>query len=312
MSKKILLKNTQNIDIIKFENIKSMFDDDFKRIVFSLSIDFEVFKAQIDLDAEEADFIRMKESLEKVYNNEWKFPIIFNPIDEQFTIQFKLQEDGQIKVYSKLSNPMFTGTLKFEYLTDQSFLPELIQEIEAVIKQRLFEKKIFLHENFYVDTDCRPTLSQLFDKIKQYGYEYFELLRNEDNFFKLLQEGHPLVAEKSEFNLPVLYYLRGEKQKGLACIENEINKRNQRKTDEQLLEENIKSLKLVESINDQVSSERKNIVVVRSDGQKQLYDDIMNNRVKKPKDTILVLTSGAPSGISEYYLKFAEAYRALP
>lgn len=134
MSKKILLKNTQNIDIIKFENIKSMFDDDFKRIVFSLSIDFEVFKAQIDLDAEEADFIRMKESLEKVYNNEWEFPIIFNPIGEQFTIQFKLQEDGQIKVYSKLSNPMFTGTLKFEYLTNQLFLPELIQEIEAVIK----------------------------------------------------------------------------------------------------------------------------------------------------------------------------------
>ena len=81
-----------------------------------------------------ADFIRMKESLEKIYNNEWKSPIIFNPIGEQFTIQFKLQENGQIKVYSKLSNPMFTGSLKFEYLTDQLFLPELIQEIEAVIK----------------------------------------------------------------------------------------------------------------------------------------------------------------------------------
>ena len=98
----------------------------------------------------------------------------------------------------------------------------------------------------------------------------------------------------------------------MACIENEINKRNQRKTDEELLEENKKSLKLVESINDQVSSERKNLVVVRKDGQKQLYDDIVNNRVKKPKDTIFVLTSGAPSGVSEYYLKFAEAYRALP
>ena len=30
MSKKILLKNIQNIDIIKFESIKSLFDDDFK------------------------------------------------------------------------------------------------------------------------------------------------------------------------------------------------------------------------------------------------------------------------------------------
>ena len=88
--------------------------------------------------------------------------------------------------------------------------------------------------------------------------------------------------------------------------------RNQRKTDEELLEENTKSIKLVESVNDQFSSEQKNIVVVRSDGQKQLYDDIVNNRIKKPKDTVLVLTSGTPAGVSEYYMKFAEVYRALP
>ena len=219
---------------------------------------------------------------------------------------------GHHKLYSEA-----TVEVGIKYNDISEFLSNLMKE--EYYSSNTFEnlgylmpQKVFLHENFYVDTDCGPALSQLFDKIKQYGYEYYEMLKNEDTFFKLLQEGHPLVNEKSEFNLPVLYYLRGEKQKGLACIENEINKRNQRKTDEELLEENTKSIKLVESVNDQFSSEQKNIVVVRSDGQKQLYADIVNNRIKKPKDTIFVLTSGSPSGVSEYYLNFAEAYWALP
>ena len=72
MAKEILLKNTQGVDIIKFENIKLMFDDDFKRVVFNLSIDFEFFKAQTTQDAEEFDFLNMKECLQKIYNREWR------------------------------------------------------------------------------------------------------------------------------------------------------------------------------------------------------------------------------------------------
>ena len=134
MAKEILLKNAQGFDIIKIENIKLMFDDDFKRVVFNLSIDFEFFKAQTTLDAEEFDFLNMKECLQKIYNREWK-SFVFNPIGEQFSIQFNLQENGQIKVRSKLSNPMFTGKFEIEYITDQRFIPELIKEIEIAMKE---------------------------------------------------------------------------------------------------------------------------------------------------------------------------------
>ena len=134
MAKEISLKNAQGFDIIKIENIKLMFDDDFKRVVFNLSIDFEFFKAQTTLDAEEFDFLNMKECLQKIYNREWK-SFVFNPIGEQFSIQFDLQETGQIKVRSKLSNPMFTGKFEIEYITDQTFIPELIKEIEIAMKE---------------------------------------------------------------------------------------------------------------------------------------------------------------------------------
>lgn len=133
MNKVLFFKDTQKLDIIKFENIKSMFDDDFKRIVFDMFVDFDFFKAKTTLEAEESDFINMKKCLEKIYNREWNSFVVFNPIGEQISIQFTLQESGQIKVHTKLCNPMFTGILEFEFLTKSTFLPELIQEIETVI-----------------------------------------------------------------------------------------------------------------------------------------------------------------------------------
>ncbi len=130
----ISFKNVNGIEILKFTNLNKMYDNDFKRVVFDLSVEFEFFKARTTLDGEEFDFINMKECLEKLHAGKWK-SFVFNPVGEQFQMQFDLQENGQIKVRSKLSNPMFTGKFEFEYLTDQTFIPELIKEIETVMKE---------------------------------------------------------------------------------------------------------------------------------------------------------------------------------
>ena len=134
MSKKISFKNNQGTDIIKFDNIKLMFDNDLKRVVFDLYIDFEFFKAQTSLDAEEFDFLNMKKCLQKIYNKEWKSFVAFNPLEERFIMQIDLQGDGQIKVHSKLINPMYTGKLEFDFIMDPTTIPELIREIEAALE----------------------------------------------------------------------------------------------------------------------------------------------------------------------------------
>ena len=136
MTKTITLKNNIGLDILRFENIKLMYDKDFKRVAFQLHIEFEFFKAQTLLDAEEHDFINMKECLKKMHKFELK-SFIFNPIGEQLNIQFVLQENGQIKVAVRLNDPMFTGKFEFEYLTDQSFIPNLINEIEIILKDSI-------------------------------------------------------------------------------------------------------------------------------------------------------------------------------
>ncbi len=72
--------------------------------------------------------------LNKIYQREWK-SIGFSPIEKQFSMQFDLQENGHVNVHVKLSNPMFTGKFEFEYVTDQTFIPELIKEIEIAMKE---------------------------------------------------------------------------------------------------------------------------------------------------------------------------------
>ena len=133
MTSGITFKDTQGNDVIKFENIKKNFSDDFRDVSFDLFVDFELFKAQTTLDAEEFDFLNMKKCLQKLYNKEWKSFVAFNPLEERFVIQFDLQEDGQIKVHSKLCNPMFTGKFEFDFIIDRASVPRIIKEIDAAM-----------------------------------------------------------------------------------------------------------------------------------------------------------------------------------
>lgn len=128
-TKNIIFKNNYGLDILYFENIKLLFDNELKLIRFQLRIEFEFFRANTLLEVEEFDFMRLNECLYKMYNGQLK-TFLFNPIGEQFIMKFELQENGQIKVSVILNNSMFTGKLEFNYITDQSFIPDLLKNLE--------------------------------------------------------------------------------------------------------------------------------------------------------------------------------------
>lgn len=130
----ISFKNVDGIEILKFTNLNKMYDNDYKRVVFDLFVKFDFFKAETTLDGEEFDFIDMRERLEKLLVGRWK-SFVFNPIGEQFQMQFDLMESGQIRIRSKLSNPIFTGRFEFEYFTEQTFIHSLIEELEIAMKE---------------------------------------------------------------------------------------------------------------------------------------------------------------------------------
>jgi hypothetical protein len=133
MSKQITIKNKEGHNILKFENIILKFDDDFKRIIFQICIEFDPFYAKALLDGEEFDLINLREGLYKIYDNKLK-SFVFNPIGEQINIYFKLIENGQIEVIVILNNPMFTGKLECRFTTDRSYIPNMIHEIEEALK----------------------------------------------------------------------------------------------------------------------------------------------------------------------------------
>lgn len=114
----------------------SFYDSAIKRICFEINVNYDFFMVKTQVESERFDFEDLIIGLNKIYQREWK-SIGFSPIEKQFSMQFDLQENGQINVHVKLSNPMFTGKFEFEYLTDQTFIPELIREIETAIKEKL-------------------------------------------------------------------------------------------------------------------------------------------------------------------------------
>lgn len=129
----INFKNNKGILLMTFSEF-SFHDGAIKRVCFEVDVNYDFFNAKAQVESERFDFEDLIIGLNKIYQREWK-TIGFSPIEKQFSMQFDLQENGHVNVHVKLSNPMFTGKFEFEYVTDQTFIPELIKEIEIAMKE---------------------------------------------------------------------------------------------------------------------------------------------------------------------------------
>ncbi len=61
--------------------------------------------------------------------------------------------------------------------------------------------------------------ADILDMIKKFGLPFIEKYRNQDDLLKYIKEGKYILSDSRDYRLPILYYLRGEKQKGLDAIE---------------------------------------------------------------------------------------------
>lgn len=115
-------------------------NEEEQKIRFSSSISYAFYKALRDIE----DFSFCFEDFLKELNllNENKIKIAkFRPIERQLEIYFKQLEFGNIAATIKLnyldfdnsSHNMYESMLVINYEIDQSFLPELIDEVSAVI-----------------------------------------------------------------------------------------------------------------------------------------------------------------------------------
>ncbi|GHT79720.1 hypothetical protein AGMMS50262_23740 [Bacteroidia bacterium] len=125
--------NKERNTVIELINLR--FDKHLTNTVFVYfkgKINFDFFCLETDFEAEVFDFEDLLVSLRLMYEGKRK-SANFNPLSPKIMIKFEFHDCGHILVKSRISNDIATCCLEFEYEIDQSFLPELIREIEIAI-----------------------------------------------------------------------------------------------------------------------------------------------------------------------------------
>lgn len=105
---------------------------------FQIDVKHLYVSASLRTECLDVDFVRFLEDLRKLYRMEVRTASFVQTIERNIELTFKLSEQGKIQVYVMIMGAYMKDyyddiTLKFKYGIDQSFLPELIQEIETVI-----------------------------------------------------------------------------------------------------------------------------------------------------------------------------------
>lgn len=136
--------------------------------------------------------------------------------------------------------------------------------------------------------------SDMFNAIDMYAYPFWEKASDIDNLFSIFLNREVLVSIPArETVLPVLYYLRGEKDKGLQIIEEAIARRQRKQTDEEIQKESIGG----------------DAYIIRAEDDKPNTKEEWNKILKEQKN-IIIVGSGVGK-VPPEYLDFKERYMRL-
>lgn len=132
MTKKIIIKSQNNFEVITLGSFKLNYDNVLRQLTFDLIIKYDIFYAKSLIEAEESDFIELRDRLKKMYDYKIK-TFFFEPMGDQIYIKFNLLETGKIDIEVKLKNISLTGELFMKFNSDMTFIPQLIRDINNAI-----------------------------------------------------------------------------------------------------------------------------------------------------------------------------------
>ena len=135
IKKMIVLKSKDGNSIVTLSDFEFQ-TEVIHHVSFNIKFDYDFFNASTRLDAEEYDFIDMKDCLIKMLEKKKPRSFYFKPMDLYLVIFFNLLENGDLFTTLELSNPMFKGQFKCEFIIDNSYIPELISQIDIVIDRK--------------------------------------------------------------------------------------------------------------------------------------------------------------------------------
>ncbi len=133
---KIIFRSIDRKEVLILENFKFLDNSINKFVLFSLTIYFDIFNAKSEFECELDDFNQLQNDLIKMYNFELK-TFWFLPIEKKIELKFDLLKTGHIEIEGRINNQLYTGRFEFNFETDQTFLPEIIEEINQNINKRI-------------------------------------------------------------------------------------------------------------------------------------------------------------------------------
>lgn len=180
---------------------------------------------------------------------------------------------------TQTDNRIFTTTIKLQigYLTPEDSYKEW---------------------DFIEGADNTTVFEDILEHIQSYGFAYFEKMKDFDNLFKAFEVRSPgLLNISRDKRLPILYYIRGEKEKGIEFINEAIERMSRRPTDEELL----------------AGRDPQSTIILRAGEGPKLTGDEMEKMLKSLPSggSLQIVGAGCNGEVDPEYLKFAERYKAL-
>jgi len=91
----------------------------------------------------------------------------------------------------------------------------------------LMPENSFKEWNFAENADNSSVYEDILKNIQIYGFAYYDKMKDFDNLFEAIEKRVPgLLNQARDRYLPILYYLKGDKQKGLKVIDEAIERQN--------------------------------------------------------------------------------------
>ena len=104
-------------------------------ISFHIYVKNDIVQASINTECAEEDFTDFLAKLHDLYEMREKKISFLQSIENNIQVDFNLNETGGILVSVRIEDYINSTMLQLEYGTDQSFLPELIEEIETTLDE---------------------------------------------------------------------------------------------------------------------------------------------------------------------------------
>jgi len=134
---KFTISSRNKNSCIQFKNIRkeSGYDSESQKF---LTVDVVAKVDGINIDSsisyELTDFEGFTSDLEKMHRGIFK-TFYFQQVDDNFVLKFVASKNGIIDVFGKYSNVSYSVESNFKFEIDQSFLPNLQEQVNQVIQE---------------------------------------------------------------------------------------------------------------------------------------------------------------------------------